>query len=293
MTALLAAIPPPFDNAFQVGPLTVHFYGIAVATGVLLAITILRNGYVARGGSAELADRVALWGVGLGFVGARAGYVLPRMEWFGGRFSLARPLELIAINEGGIVLYGGLTLGLVTVLLVLRRRNGDIPAFLDALAPAVPAAQAVGRLGNYFNQELYGTRTEAPWALQIAAPDGTVIDTVHPTFAYEALWNLALAALLWQLGRRRVLPMGSLAFVYAIGYGIIRFLLEFVRTDERAFTYGLTANGWVSVAVIAAGVVGLLVWRGRAPAAEDAEPVDGSEPERPNVDVEEDEPPRG
>ena len=269
MTALLAAIPPPPDNAIQLGPLTLHFYGVVIALGVLTAITILRRGYVARGGSPDLADKVALWGVGMGFVGARIAYVLPRMEWFGGRFSLSRPLELLAIWEGGLALYGGLTLGLLTVLFVLRRSGANIPAFLDALAPAVPAAQALGRLGNYFNQELYGTHTTVPWALQIAAPDGTVIDTVHPTFLYELLWNVALAAILWRLGTKRVFPMGALAFLYAIGYGTIRFLLEFIRTDDRAFTLGLTANGWVSVGIITIGVVGFLMWRNRAPDATD------------------------
>jgi len=264
MTALVAAIPPPPDNSFDLGPLTVHYYGIAVAIGVLLAITILRRGYVARGGSPDLADKVALWGVGMGFVGARVAYVAPRMEWFGGRFSLSRPLELIAVWEGGIAFYGGLTFGLVAILLVLRRSGGNIPAFMDAIAPAVPVGQAFGRLGNYFNQELFGTHTTVPWALEIAAPDGSVIDTVHPTFLYEMLGNGILALLLWRLGKQRVFPMGSLAFLYAIGYGLLRFLLEFIRTDERAFTVGLTANGWVSVGIITAGVVGFLIWNNRA-----------------------------
>ncbi|CAN5190395.1 prolipoprotein diacylglyceryl transferase [soil metagenome] len=267
----LATIPAPFDDRFSLGPLTVRFYGLAIAIGVLVAITILRRRYGAAGGDVELADRIALWGVGVGFLGARLGYVLPRTEPFGETYRVTEPLAMIAVWEGGLALYGGLSLGLVTVLVLLRRWHGDVPAFLDALAPAVPVAQAFGRLGNYFNQELFGTALDpaVPWALELTDAQGATVGYVHPTFAYEALWNLGLAAVILWLGRRGTLRRGSLAFVYMVGYGTIRFLLEFIRTDQRAFEIVLTANGWVSVAVIVTGVAGLVALqrrRGRQPA---------------------------
>jgi len=270
---LLAAIPPPPLDRIEIGPLDIRFYGILIATGVLLAMTMTRRRYAAKGGDPEVADDVALKSVGLGFLGARLGYVTPRLDYF-----LANPLDILAIWEGGLALFGGLLFGAIAVVWLLRRAGGDLPAFFDAAAPAVPFAQAIGRWGNYFNQELYGTPTDLPWAVRID-PERRVerfaeFDSFHPTFLYESLWNLGLGtALLW-LDRRGVLPKGALALVYAIGYAVMRFLLELIRTDTTFRFLGLSRNAWVSLAVIVAASIGLAIWSRRRPAP----PADVQEP---------------
>jgi prolipoprotein diacylglyceryl transferase len=267
---LLATIPPPPGNAFELGPLTVHYYGVAIAIGVLVAVTLIRRRYASFGGDPELADRIALWAVFAGLVGARIGYVVPRLDRFAGD-----PLAILAIWEGGLVFFGGLFAGTAMAVYLVRRWGGDLPALADAVAPGIPLAQAFGRWGNYFNQELYGTSTDLPWALEIER-GGQIVDTVHPTFLYEMLGNLLLVAVLILLGRR--LKRGSLMFVYAIGYGVLRFAMEQIRTDERAFEVLFSANAWVSIGILLVGVAGLLWWRRRPAAtpAGEAEAADGA-----------------
>lgn len=278
---VLAAIPPPPGNVIELGPLTIHFYGIAIAIGALAAIALTRRRYASMGGDADLADRVALWAIGGGLIGARLFYVLPRFERFA-----AEPASIFAIWEGGLVFFGGIGLGAATGIYLFRRWGGDLPAAMDSAAPAIPLAQAFGRWGNYFNQELYGTSTDLPWALELER-GGQIVDTVHPTFAYEMIANLLLVGALIAVGRTERLRRGSLLFLYGIGYGIIRFALEFIRTDERAFTWIFTANQWVSLAIMLLGAVGLWWWQ-RRPAApvEDAQDDAEGEPDEQAVDEE-------
>ncbi len=263
LATIPAAIPAPPLDAIHIGPLRLTLYGMLIATGVLVAMTMTRRRYAAKGGDPELADRVAFRTVVLGFVGARLAYVLPRLDRFA-----EDPLSVFAIWEGGLALFGGMTAGIISVVWLLRRWDGDLPAFADAAAPAVPIAQAIGRWGNYFNQELYGTPTDAPWALYVD-PERRVVpyqafDTFHPTFLYESLWNLGLAAVLLWLDRRGRLPRGSLWLVYLVGYAVARFGLELIRTDTTYRFFGLSRNAWVSLAVLAVGSVGLWWWIRRA-----------------------------
>ncbi len=259
-----AAIPAPSAYQIEIGPLDIRFYGILIALGVLIAMTMARRRYVAAGGDGELADRVAFRAVALGFVGARLAYVLPRLGYF-----LDHPLEIPAVWEGGLALFGGLTAGTLTVIVLFRRWGGDLPLFLDAVAPGVAIAQAIGRWGNYFNQELYGRPTSLPWALEVD-PERRVAPyedfaTFHPTFLYESLWNLGLAAFLLWLDRRGRLPKGALALIYFIGYAIARFGLELIRTDTTYRFLGLSRNGWVSLVVALGATVGLWLWTRRRP----------------------------
>jgi prolipoprotein diacylglyceryl transferase len=259
---MLAFIPAPPARAIEIGPLDLTFYGILVASGVLLAMTMTRRRFVARGGDGEFADRVALRTVIMGFVGARLAYVLPRLDRF-----LDDPLSILAVWEGGLALFGGATLGLLTVVVMFRRERGDLRAFLDAMAPAVPAAQAVGRWGNYFNQELYGRPTDVPWALEVD-PEFRVFpyqafETFHPTFLYESLYNVALVFVLLWLERRARLPKGGLAMVYLIAYTLARFGLELLRTDTPYRLLGLSRNAWVSLAFGLAATVVLVLWTRR------------------------------
>jgi prolipoprotein diacylglyceryl transferase len=278
MTPSLATIPaPPTDPSgtlpwsIELGPLSIRPYGILIAAGVLIAMTLTRSRFVAKGGSAEFADSVAFRAVVMGFVGARLAYVLPRLGYFADN-----PLQVLQVWEGGLALFGGLTLGTLTVVWLFRRRWRDLGLFLDAAAPAVPIAQALGRWGNYFNQELYGTPTTLPWALEVDPPFRVQryaeFATFHPTFLYESLWNLGLAAFLLWLDRRRVLPRGALALLYFIGYATARFGLELLRTDTTFRLLGLSRNAWVSLLVVVASSALLAVWLRRAPSREDDDP---------------------
>lgn len=251
---LLASIPSPPINDFHIGPLRVTFYGIFIAVGVALAWSLTRRRYLAGGGKGEVVERVLLWMVILGFLGARTAYVIPRVSSFSGEW-----WKVIAIWEGGLALYGGITVGALVGVYLMRRWNGDMLLLLDSAAVGVPLAQAVGRWGNYFNQELFGTPTDLPWALEIdparrpaAYPDSP---TFHPTFLYESLWNLGLVAVMLWLERRYPQVRGRLVSVYFLGYGLIRFLLELIRTDTTFRFLGLSRNGWVSIGVVLAGIV--------------------------------------
>ena len=255
----LASIPSPSTNALQLGPLRLTFYGMAIAIGVAIAwrMTVVR---MARtGADTEVVERMLIRATLLGFLGARAAYVSTHL----GRFE-DEPWKVIAIWEGGLALFGGLTVGTLALAVMSRRWDVRLPDLLDALAPAVPIAQAFGRWGNYFNQELFGTPTDLPWGLEIspsrrpaAYPDA---ETFHPTFLYESLWNLALAGVILWLERRHPSLRGRLIGVYLIGYGTIRFLLELIRTDTTFRLLGLSRNGWVSIVVVLVGI-GVLAWR--------------------------------
>jgi len=271
---LVGAIPAPPIGGFQLGPLDVRFYGVLIALGAYLALRWTIQRYEAQGGDGGLAERAALGAILFGFLGARLGYVLPRLDRF-----VDRPLEVFAIWQGGLALFGGLLAGTIAVVLITRRGGGDVRAMADAVAPGLPLAQAIGRWGNYFNQELYGRPTDLPWALEVDAPfrrpGFAESSTFHPTFLYESLWNLALVALLLRIDRRRSVPRGALMLVYAVGYGLGRFLIELLRIDTVERYAGLSRNNWIALALVLAGAVALLRLRGRAGTAEDAAPATG------------------
>ncbi len=272
---LLASLPSPAFNGFEIGPLDIRMYGILIAFGVALAAIITRRRYEAFGGDPEMAERVVMWAVVLGFLGARLAYASTHLSTFEGR-----PWAIFAIWEGGLALFGGLTVGALTAIYLLRRWGGDLPAFADSVAIGIPVAQALGRWGNYFNQELFGIPTDLPWGLEIA-PDRRpaafpTAETFHPTFLYESLANLTLVFFMLWLERRGIpRRRGSLFGVYLVGYGAIRFLTELIRTDTvwRDPLLGLSRNGWVSMVAIAIGLYWL--WRReRSARAEEDAPAD-------------------
>ncbi len=259
---LVASIPSPSVNGIELGPFDLRAYGVLIATGVLVAWTLTRRRYEAMGGDPEVADLVALRAVVLGFLGARLAYVIPRLD----RFAGDDWWRVFAIWEGGLALFGGLTLGAITAIVLLRRHGGDIGAFADAAAIGVPLAQAIGRWGNYFNQELFGTPSRLPWAVEIDPVHRPAayaeFATFHPTFLYESLWNLALAGTLLLVERRTSLRRGNLFALYAAGYGVMRFLLELIRTDTTFRFLGLSRNGWVSLLLVV-GATAVVVVRER------------------------------
>jgi prolipoprotein diacylglyceryl transferase len=277
LIAPLAAIPAPPIGGIELGPLDLRFYGVLIAFGAYLALQWTVRRYEAMGGDAAVAERAALAAILFGFLGARIGYVIPRIDRF-----VDRPLEIFAIWQGGLALFGGLTAGTLAVILVTRLSGGDVARMADAVAPGLPLAQAIGRWGNYFNQELYGRPTDLPWALEVEPAfrrPAEVVDsaTFHPTFLYESLWNAILVLVLVRLDRRRVLPRGALMLVYAVGYGIGRFLVELLRIDTVERYAGLSRNNWLALLLVIIGIAGLLRMRASVPEATDGVADDASE----------------
>ena len=275
MSGLFASIPSPSSNTIGIGPLEIHFYGLLIATGALLAVFVARRRYAARGGSLEIADGAAFWALVVGFLGARLAYASTHLDRFEGR-----PWAILFIWEGGLALFGGLTLGALAAIVYLRRHNADVGAFADSAAVALPLAQAIGRWGNYFNQELYGTPTDLPWGLEIDPQNRVApyeeFSTFHPTFLYESLYNLALVGVLLVLEKKRVFKRrGSLFIAYGIGYGFGRFMIELIRTDTTFRLLGLSRNNWVALILLVSASVVLYVYERRGPEA--AEPI--AEPE--------------
>jgi prolipoprotein diacylglyceryl transferase len=258
---LLAAIPSPPGNAIQLGPLQLRAYGLAIAVGVIVAVLLAQRRWAARGGDPADVSRLATWSVLAGLLGARAYHVLTDSHRFQGRW-----LDVFKVWEGGLGIPGGLLAGVITGIILARRRHLPAAELLDVVAPAIPIAQAIGRLGNWFNQELYGRPTELPWAVRIDLehrPDHLrQVTTFHPTFLYEALWNLALAAALVVYERRSPHGRpGTLFALYVAGYGIGRLWVEALRIDPATRLGGVRVNIWVSLAAIAAAAGWLAVRR--------------------------------
>lgn len=257
--SVLASIPSPPVNDFHIGPLRVTFYGIFVMTGVVIAWLVTSRRFAERGGDVEIAERIIIRVIILGFLGARAAYVSTHLSRFEGEW-----WKVIAIWEGGLAIYGGLTVGAIVMYLYARKWGVRLPDFLDSVAPAVPLAQALGRFGNYFNQELFGTPTDLPWGLEIDPafrPEGySQFETFHPTFLYESVMNVGLSLFIIWIGNRYPAMRGRLVGIYFLGYGFIRFLMELIRTDTSFRFLGLSRNGWVSIGVMILGAL-VLWWR--------------------------------
>jgi prolipoprotein diacylglyceryl transferase len=246
----IAAIPSPSFNALHLGPLQVHLYGIMITLGVVAAVTVAGRRWERRGGERTDISALATWAVPAGLIGARAYHVVTDPELFRGRW-----LHVFAIWEGGLGIPGGLLAGVAVGVAVARRRGLRIGALLDTVAPALPLAQAIGRLGNWFNQELFGRPTGLPWGLRIDPahrPAGfEQVATFHPTFLYEALWNLVLIAVLLGLERRWHARPGRLFAVYVGGYSLGRLWVEALRIDHANTILGLRVNIWVSLISLA------------------------------------------
>jgi prolipoprotein diacylglyceryl transferase len=253
--AMLASIPSPSFNEIALGPLSIHVYGILIGLGVLVAAITITRRYRSFGGDPDILERVILWTVILGFLGARLAYVSTHTARFEGRW-----YAIFFVWEGGLALFGGLTIGAIAAVVMVRRAGGDPWAFAAAAAVGLPLAQAIGRWGNYFNQELFGTPTTLPWGLEIdpvrRPPEYIDAELFHPTFLYESLWNvLLLVPLILLLERSGRLRHGAAIGVYLVLYGIIRFATELLRTDTTFRLLGLSRNGWVAIGAIVLGAV--------------------------------------
>ena len=263
--SFLSYIPSPGSAAIHIGPLQLRAYGLMIAIGVIVAVRIWGKRMMLIGvGGPEEAASIATWAVPAGVIGARLYHVATEWDRFSDDLG-----SIFKVWKGGLGIPGGILLGTIAGVMVAKKRNMDIGQMLWAAAPAVPVAQAIGRLGNWWNQELFGRPTTLPWGLKIDAehmPDGYAPGTLfHPTFLYEALWNLALAVLLIVIGRRMMTSRpGRLMALYVGGYGLGRFWVEGLRIDPAKSGGGLRLNQWMAIAMMAGCLLYLLVDARRA-----------------------------
>lgn len=263
LNTVLASLPSPGSDALRIGPVQLRAYGLMIALGVIAGVWLWGKRLVVAGaGTPDDASGIAMWAVPAGIIGARLYHVAT--EW--DRFSDA-PGDIIKIWKGGLGIPGGMLLGIIVGALVMRSRQMPLSATMWAVAPALPVAQAIGRWGNWFNQELFGRPTDLPWGLEIdadkVASAGYAPGTLfHPTFLYESLWNLALAGVLILIGRafiQRPHP-GRLLAVYVLGYGVGRFWIEGLRIDPSKESGGLRLNQWMALVLMVGGAA-YLIWR--------------------------------
>jgi phosphatidylglycerol---prolipoprotein diacylglyceryl transferase len=255
------SIPSPGTNIWYIGAFPLRAYALCIIAGIIVALIIATRRWQARGGTADSMELMVVVGVPFGIVGARLYHVITDYQlYFGpGR----QPLDALKIWQGGLGVWGAIALGVLGGYLVARRRRIAFPAVLDAIAPAIVVAQAIGRLGNWFNQELFGRPTTLPWALQIAPqyrPTGyEQYATFHPTFLYEMLWCLAAAVLLVWLDRRFRLGHGKVFALYVLLYTGGRFWIETLRIDAVNEIGGFRLNNYTSLIVFLVALV-WLIW---------------------------------
>ncbi len=266
MTAdLLASIPSPAQGVWHLGPFPLRAYALCIIAGIVLAAWIAEKRFVARGGAPGDVLDIAVWAVPFGIVGGRLYHVITTPEPYWGENG--DPVRALFIWEGGLGIWGAIALGGVGAWIACRRRGIPLPVFADALAPGLLVAQAVGRLGNWFNQELFGRPTDLPWGLEIAPqfrPAGfEQFATFQPTFLYELLWNLAAAAVVVWADRRFQLSHGRAFALYVALYCLGRGWIEMLRIDTAEHFLGLRLNVFTSVVVGVAAVVYLVLQRGR------------------------------
>ena len=250
-------IPSPSLSSFSVGPLTIHFYALCIITGIAAAIWIGRRRYANLGGNPDDVSEVAIWAVPFGIIGGRIYHVITSpAQYFGEN---GDPIDALRIWEGGLGIWGAISLGAVGAYLYFRTHKTSLNfrQLLDSLAPGVVLAQAIGRIGNYFNQEVFGKPTELPWGLEIDPvnrPDGfESYATFHPTFLYELLWCLVVAVLLIKLPgflKKITSNQGDVFTLYILGYTLGRVWIEGLRIDEANLILGLRLNIWVSLIVL-------------------------------------------
>jgi prolipoprotein diacylglyceryl transferase len=257
--AMSAYLPSPSVNSFSIGPLVIHFYALMYLVGIAVAIIITRRRWSAAGGDPELVGEIALWGVPAGIVGGRI------------YFDITTPMDIphvwygvFAVWDGGLGIWGGIFVAALVGIWRLRRHHVNVGVFMDAVAPALLVAQGIGRIGNYFNKELFGAPTTLPWGLEIPYQyrvSGGIparylnFSTFQPTFLYELIFDLAWAGVLIWLGHhRRIKPPGLFA-LYVFGYSAYRIFEESLRVDSSVYIFGLRLNLYIASVLAVIGAV--------------------------------------
>ncbi|EEH64076.1 prolipoprotein diacylglyceryl transferase [Gleimia coleocanis DSM 15436] len=276
------SIPSPSQGVWYLGPIPFRAYGMIIATGMLVAVYLTRLRYARRGGDPEVVYDVALFAIIFGVLGARLYHVTTNWQpYFGKDGSL---IEILYIWHGGLAIMGGVLAGSAAALLVLRRKGLKFGPFADAVAPTILLAQAMGRFGNWFNQELFGQPTTLPWGLEIDdahLPAGYASGTLfHPTFLYEVLWNLSVVALILYLDKKLTFKGGQVMFLYIMGYCFGRFWIEMIRIEPANYILGVRVNVWAAAVFFAVGAVGFYLAGKRGASTF----VESSEKEEKNVE---------
>ncbi|KQU06204.1 prolipoprotein diacylglyceryl transferase [Rhodococcus sp. Leaf7] len=257
-TAVLAYLPSPPQGVWYVGPLALRAYAFFIIVGIVIAIVWGDKRWVARGGDKGTVLDVAVWAVPFGLIGGRLYHVITDAPTYFGEGG--NPVDALKIWQGGLGIWGAVFLGGVGAWIACRRRGIPLPAFGDAVAPGILLAQAIGRIGNYFNQELYGRETTLPWGLEIyervdangrvdtlgGVSTGVVERVVHPTFLYELLWNIVIVVLIVLIDRRFRLGHGRIFALYVAGYCAGRFVVELMRSDFATLIGGIRVNSFTS-----------------------------------------------
>jgi prolipoprotein diacylglyceryl transferase len=255
------SIPSPSQSVWHLGPLPLRAYAFCVLGGIILAWFVSRRRWTKLGGDADQFENLLLVTIICGILGARLYYIVIEWRQFFGPG--ATWYHIFYVWQGGLGIMGGLVVGAVVAWVMSRRYGFRLPVVLDCIAPAIPFAQAIGRFGNYFNQELYGRPTDLPWGLEIdlahrvAGYEGYA--TFHPTFLYEALWNVALGLVLWLVVEKRLhWGKGKLFATYLVGYAVGRLLVESCRIDPVDSIGPLRVNSWSAIGLGVAGLVWLV-----------------------------------
>jgi prolipoprotein diacylglyceryl transferase len=258
---VLGSIPSPHSNVVHLGPLTIHMYGLMLLLAIFACVWLTAVRWRRLGGEFDLVVRVTVWGVAFGVIGARAYHDLtswnevPNPKWKG----------IFEVWHGGLGVWGGILLGALAGAVVIRRSGASVRLFMDAAAPGLLLAQGIGRIGNWWNQELFGKKTHLPWGLQIDdyhLPQGYFSHTLfQPTFLYELIWDVIGCLLLIWVGRRFRIRPPALFALYVSYYCFGRFFEELLRIDPSHHFLGLRLNAWVSIVVFVCSTGFFLWWQ--------------------------------
>ena len=275
MLNIASFIPSPSQGVWEVGPFPIRAYALGIIIGALAAIWIGERRFTARGGRAGLIGDLAIWAIPFGIVGARIYHVATDPELYFGDGKQA--IDALKIWQGGLGIWGAVAGGAIGAMIACKRYGVTFSSVADALAPGLLVAQAIGRLGNYFNQELFGKPTTKPWGLEIDVvnrPDGYAqFATFHPTFLYELLWNLAAAALIIAIDRKVKFTGGRAFALYVMLYTAGRFWIEQLRIDPVNDIGPFRLNVWTSIILFVLATIYFLATRKRSRAAAE-EPAD-------------------
>lgn len=279
--SVVASIPSPSISSFQIGPLTIHIYALCIILGIIVAVLMTNHRLTKRGAEPWVVIDISLLAVPLAIIVARIYHVVTHWDFYFGPG--ANPVSALFIWEGGIAIYGALIGGAIGAWLGCKWTGIRFWTFADALAPGLLLAQAIGRFGNWFNQELYGLPTDLPWGLEIdfpnpawptGLPEGTLF---HPTFLYEVIWNvIGVGVLLWA-GKRFRLQWGRLFAIYLVWYSAGRIVWESIRIDPSEIILGLRTNVWAAIAGVVLGLAIFFVQKRRHPGFEPSPYVSGRE----------------
>ncbi|MFY9335550.1 MAG: prolipoprotein diacylglyceryl transferase [Mycobacterium sp.] len=273
-TTVLAYFPSPAQGVWYLGPFPIRAYALCIIAGIIVALVVGDRRWAARGGERGVIYDIALWAVPFGLIGGRVYHVMTDWRTYFGPDGAGAGAAL-RIWEGGLGIWGAVALGGVGAWIACRRKGIPLPAFGDAVAPGIVLAQAIGRLGNYFNQELYGRETTVPWGMEIfyrrdwsgvvdvhsldGVSTGEVAAVVHPTFLYELLWNVLVFIVLIWADRRFRLGHGRLFALYVAGYSLGRFWIELMRDDTATLIAGIRINVFTATFVFIGAVVYMLL----------------------------------